>query len=136
MDVLDETGGNLRRFLTRVLLGTRDEGTEVDEDAAQKAAQALFDASQNEPPSIFKFLLGVDPQARPHAQAPRPRPLTSAHSHRPHPHPTLAPAPSPPPSNPPSLHPRPAPSPCALSPSPSPYPIALAAQLPTLVRLS
>ena len=63
MDVLDETGGNLRRFLTRVLLGTRDEGTAVDEPEAEKAAQVLFDASQNEPPSIFKFLLGVDPQA-------------------------------------------------------------------------
>ena len=40
MDVLDETGGNLRRFLTRVLLGTRDEGTAVDEPEAEKAAAA------------------------------------------------------------------------------------------------
>ena len=63
MDVLDETGGSLRKFLTRVLLGTRDESTSVDSVAAEEAADTLLEACKPENRAgFFSFLTGSDPQ--------------------------------------------------------------------------
>ena len=62
MDVLDETGGSLRKFLIRVLLGTRDEGTTVDPVAAENAAEQLNAACNADPSVFWKFLTGDDPK--------------------------------------------------------------------------
>lgn len=46
-DVRDETSGDFKALLSLILLAQRDESYEVDEDAAEADAQAIFDVSIN-----------------------------------------------------------------------------------------
>lgn len=61
-DIEGDTSGDVRRLLTLLLQGTRDEGYDVDEDLAEQDAVSLFEAGEGRfgtDESTFSFILAT-----------------------------------------------------------------------------